>query len=782
MTTDQSPTPRAPGAAPSDSDPNPVPPRRALRDLFLVAFLILFWELACIRWLGATVAFLTFFTNIVLMACVLGMSVGCLSARAEGWRDWRRLALPFAIAVALLALLVQSRAFGGQLVVRVGNPAAPAEVFYGAEDQPGGGDAVPIELLAGVVFLLTAAWFVGLGQVMGRAFAAIPNPLVAYTADIAGALCGIVAFTAFSAIGLPPWTWFLAGAVFWCLLVPPPRWIAPPLAAILVLLVALSGEARKFPGSERFWSPYYKIEHDPRTRIILTNNIGHQTMEDVTVTGQRYSLPHLLRRDAVPAPDPDSDPDSPSASDLPPDVRPPGVGPGPGDVLIIGGGSGNDVAAALANGATRVDVVEIDPVILRLGRRDHPNRPYDDPRVHVVLDDGRGFLKRAERRYDTIVFALVDSLVLHSGYSSLRLESFLYTMESLREARDRLKPGGVLVMSNYFRQGWIVARLRAMLAEVFGSEPVVISLPHREVVDEGAQTGYFTIFLAGGVDSIREAFEPPAAAAPAPPIYFWSLADLALQRRINGYAPEPPSVAGVGAWTKVGPSRVVVAPDSDRATDDWPFIYLRTPSIPALNLRGVVVVAALSVGLLLLVAPSGLSRFNPRMFFLGAGFMLLETKGVVHMALLFGSTWWVNAVVFFAVLVMVLLANLAAQRYKPKRLEPWYGLLFAALCLNLAVPTGAFLALAEPAKTLASTAVVFVPIFFAGVVFSAEFRRSERPDADFGSNVAGIVLGGLSEYASLLLGFDGLLGLVILYYALSAWAGRGLRAPRLAPR
>ena len=57
-------------------------------DLFLISFLILFFELACIRWFGSTVIFLTFFTNIVLMACFLGMSVGCLAASRR--RDLHR--------------------------------------------------------------------------------------------------------------------------------------------------------------------------------------------------------------------------------------------------------------------------------------------------------------------------------------------------------------------------------------------------------------------------------------------------------------------------------------------------------------------------------------------------------------------------------------------------------------------------------------------------------------------------------------------------------------------
>ena len=67
------------------------------------------------------------------------------------------------------------------------------------------------------------------------------------------------------------------------------------------------------------------------------------------------------------------------------------------------------------------------------------------------------------------------------------------------------------------------------------------------------------------------------------------------------------------------------------------------------------------------------------MFFLGAGFMLLETKGVVQMALLFGSTWMVNSIIFFAILVMILLSNLFVIVFKPKkRWGIYYGLLAVA--------------------------------------------------------------------------------------------------------
>ena len=187
------------------------------------------------------------------------------------------------------------------------------------------------------------------------------------------------------------------------------------------------------------------------------------------------------------------------------------------------------------------------------------------------------------------------------------------------------------------------------------------------------------------------------------------------------------------------------------------------------------IVAVLSLVILLAFAPVRRARPNGRMFFLGAGFMLLETKGVVHMALLFGATWMVNSIVFFAILTMILLSNLYVLAVRPRRLWPYYALLLLSLAVNSVVPMDDFLALPGASKVVASCAVVFLPVFFAGVIFATVFRSSEQPDVDFGSNIAGIILGGLSENLSLVVGFNHLLWIAIGYYVLSA-----LLSPKVA--
>jgi len=708
------------------------------RDLLLVSFLILFFELAAIRWFAASVVFLTFFTNIVLLASFLGMSVGLLTARRE--RDYARMVLPLAALSMALAIgvFVAYAAWEHQLTITMGDQqASPRVIYFGAEYRPADPSRwlVPMWAVAGAVFALVSLTFIGLGQVMGRAFDAIPNRLAAYSLDVAGSLAGIVAFAAMSYLELPPTVWFVP-IVMLALYFAGWRSGAQMAAAAATLgLAAVGAHALPSLRAEILWSPYYKVSFSPQTRTIESNNVNHQTMMAIGELGPVYLLPHLLNRDAGGKPFQ--------------------------DVLIIGAGSGNDVAAALRAGAKQIDAVEIDPVIARLGRREHPDRPYADPRVKLHLDDGRSFVRRAERDYDLAVYAVVDSLVLHSGYSSLRLENFLFTREAFADVKAHLKPDGVFAMYNFYRQGWVVSRLAQMAEEAFGTPPIVISLPYRdEIRPVDSQVGHFTLLLAGGDSTRLQAIRARFARDQS----FWLHPSVAQTEAVDGYRASAPAPD----WHRAAPARVEKTADFLLPTDDWPHLYLRAREIPWAPIgQGMLVVGILAVLILFAFARPARVAPNPQMFFLGAGFMLLETKAVVHMALLFGSTWVVNSVVFFAILLVILAANLYVLRARPRRLLPYYMLLVVALLANSVVPMNTFLALEPLARTLASCAVVFVPVFFAGVIFASLFARSTRPDIDFGSNVAGIILGGLSEQLSLALGFNQLLLIAIGYYLLA---------------
>jgi drug/metabolite transporter (DMT)-like permease len=355
-------------------------------------------------------------------------------------------------------------------------------------------------------------------------------------------------------------------------------------------------------------------------------------------------------------------------------------------------------------------------------------------------------------------------LVLHSSYSNIRLESYLFTQQAFADIRRCLRPGGQFVVYNYFRQGWIVARLFKGLTETFGSEPLVLTLPARKVV-EPQSSGGFTVLIAGDTARLRRAF----ARQPE----YWVR---------DGVAPGPASSNGFQQhpgpeeqvhWQRFELAKVGQVENLRRASDDWPFLYLRRPMIPLHSLRGMGIMGGLALLLLFFFLPrrsGGIGRFSfdPRMFFLGAGFMLVETKAVVHLALLFGSTWMVNSLVFFAVLAMILVANLFVLRFRPRRLGIYYVGLLVALGLNVLVPLEFFLGMNRALQVTASCALVFTPILFAGVIFAVSFGQSAEPDRDFGANTAGAMLGGLAEYSSMLLGFQYLMLVAVAFYALSA--------------
>jgi hypothetical protein len=143
------------------------------------------------------------------------------------------------------------------------------------------------------------------------------------------------------------------------------------------------------------------------------------------------------------------------------------------DVAVVGAGTGNDVAAALRAGAARVDAIEIDPAIMAVGRANHPERPYSDARAHVINNDARSFLRTTHRKYDLFVYGLLDSHTLLSQGSSVRLDSFVYTVEGLTEARNRLKSTGVLSLSFSMLSPGIGRKIYLMLQQVFDGRPPV---------------------------------------------------------------------------------------------------------------------------------------------------------------------------------------------------------------------------------------------------------------------------------------------------------------------
>jgi spermidine synthase len=648
--------------------------------LLCLSFLLLFVELALIRWAGSNVVYLSYFSNFVLLGSFLGIGIGFLRARS-GTRLF-----PYApVALALLIVFVlryhvEIDRSGGQLI------------YFGSFTPTG----LPMWVTLPIVFICTAAIMALIAAEAARVFSRFP-PLDAYRLDIVGSILGIASFSLLSFLGWPPFAWGVVAALLFAALLPRRLVAVPALCALVLMVFALGLES--WPTSadhvSTSWSPYYKIRVKtyPDYYDVSVNGIPHQVISSVAYrrrTEPIYFAPYARIG-----------------------------GRAPGDVLIVGAGTGTDVAIALAHGARHVDAVEIDPRLHELGVELQQNHAYQDPRVTSHVTDGRAFLERTHKKFDLILFALPDSLTLVSGQSSLRLESYLFTLESMRTARAHLKPGGAYGMYNFYRAQWLVDRLAGTLQQVYGKPPCIDTT-------QGSQ--HFATLTDGNVTCAT-------------------------------------------TWSAGG--RVVPAP----ARDDYPFLYLRTKSIPSFYLLTLaLILAAALVAVRAAGGPLRQMRGSLDLFFMGTAFLLLETKNVVQFALLFGTTWFVNALVFGGILLVVLAAIEVARRVsvRPGLL---YVALFASLALAWGVPQDDLLSLSWGLRLPAAVALAFAPIFCANLLFAERFKAVGNSTVAFGANLLGAMVGGIVEYSALIVGYRALLLVAAgLYVCASTFARRWLQA------
>jgi hypothetical protein len=662
------------------------------RDLFLVTFAILALELAVIRWMSQQVRLFGYLNNILLISAFLGMGLGVGIGR-------RRPAL-FQWTLPLLAALCAVLAFAGELgIVHLSMPD-DAIAMWGLLKAPS--FVRSLGIIAPLIVAVTLV-FVCAGTRVGAIFAESES-LEAYSADLAGSLAGVVAMALLSWLETPPPVWFAAGAIPIAFL--SRRWWNWVATAAVIALTWLSIDGAVF-------SPYYRIDIDRaqadigRPVRLSVNRDFHQYLFDLS--------PEALRDPA-----------------LAPGVRarlrsvdsmyrlPSLLMPEKGRALVVGAGTGNDVAAGLRAGFREVVAVEIDPRIWKTGKSTHPERPYDDPRAKPVVNDGRAYFEQhPDERFNLITFGLLDAHAMFSAMSTLRLDNYVYTVESIRSAWNHLDSPGVLCVN--FAAGrvqWISDRLYAILWEATGVEPVI--------VEHGLYQGRF-YFVAKGVDL-------PARLAAL------------------GVRPMPPGKQAETIRT---------------ATDDWPFVYLKPGVVPYAYLTVLALILIMAVVGVRVAFGAGTlqrSRFDPVLFLMGAAFLLLETRGVTSMSLLFGSTWIVNSAVFAGILSLAWLGNALVRRARIANVYWPFGLLFAALLLNYVAGPDVLLSLPLAARWIVAGIVVGLPVGLAGIAFSALLARSPHPDASLGSNLLGAVVGGCIEYLSIITGLRALVLLAVLFY------------------
>jgi spermidine synthase len=684
--------------------------------LALISVLGLFLELLMIRWVSSEISIFAYFKNFVLIACFLGFGLGCYLSRRP--INLAAMVLPLIMLLLICELPLQSlRAVLFSLPNLIGTSSQMN--LWDIPTLPFNEVAVFLllvaALFAALLFGLIAFVFIPIGQLVGWYLENAANGIFGYTINILGSLAGIALYTLLCFLSQPPATWFVvAGAMFVLLFRSLPRLRTVAIATFLLCVgVALLGETAD--SGKVYWSPYQKLSIQPMVRDgevvsyqMTTNSSWYQQILNLS-SGFVATHPEFFKQAPVKW----------NAYNVPYHFY-----PDPPSVLVLGAGTGNDVAAALRNGAGKAVAVEIDPLILQLGRQLHFEHPYSSPLVHIVVNDARSYIQNSNERFDLIVFSLLDSHTSTSYYTNIRIDNYVYTLEALKATKRLLKPDGLMIVKFQTNTPWIAGRLRKLTEVVFGRPPLQFQID---------ASGYSTggrFFICGSPKRIAQALRDPQLSA-----YVAQHANIPVE-------------------------------EVSLTTDDWPYFYQRQPGVPA----SVITIAAVLIVLCwLFLRRTGTSMHSVRwyFFFLGAGFLLLEAQIISKMALLFGTTWVVNSIVIAVLLVLIVLSNLLVERRPNIPFTAAYLGIFASISVAYAIPLETFFFASIWLKALTATTVLCLPVFFAGIVFIRSFAREGFSSEALGSNLFGALIGGMLESLSMWTGIRSLLIIAALLYAAS---------------
>lgn len=656
-------------------------------------------ELSMIRWQGTVFVFFAFYKNYGLLACFAGLGLGYALAR-------NRQMLPLLLVPALCAW---------QFALLIALRASPQNSsFFGAvpfREQLSMGVATPsaaqtcaVHSLLAVVFLLTALAFLPIGQFCGRLMEG-RSQLNAYGWNLLGSIAGVAVVFGTSFLWTPPLVWF--GLCFLGLIFFLGRSRATLLSGFAFVTAALIILAWPVdPLWNKVYSPYQLLEIGQ----------GHNGLMVIRAAGNYYQRVHNLSPAALQGVQNLRTLLTRDYYDLPYHIH-----PGKNELAIVGAGSGNDVAAALRSGASHVDAVEIDPAILSAGFAFHPEHPYSDPRVTPILNDARSFFRNTQSRYDIIAYGLLDSHTLLSHASSVRLDSFVYTVEGLREARARLKEDGVLSLSFCIIDRALATKIFQMMRAAFdGKDPVCISAAYDGSV----------LFIQSKHGDLKV---PPSVLA-------------------------GPALRDVSAILRDSEDKVSLS------TDDWPFLYMPRRIYPISYLGSFALLLLLSILMYRGFLPEAPRTSYLPFLFLGAGFMLVETKAITELGLTFGNTWQVIGIAIVSILLMAFLGNGAVRLLKIR--SPY----FSYLCLFVTLLLGWWIAriggLPSTTTGRVATAVILTcPLFFSGIVFSTLLGSGSKISSAMSLNLFGAMCGGILEYNSMYFGFRMLYLLALGLYA-----------------
>lgn len=712
--------------------------------LIFVSSIILFLELLVIRLIGTEIRIFAYFSNLVLLATFIGLGFGMIINKK----------LPIAIsAVALFLIVTASSAnyilrwpnlefkfFSG--VTELLAPLSESYIWLTTNTYSKSGIIIGFFLLI-ILFIDIVLIFMPLGQIMGNLLGKHKKPILAYSVNIAASLAGMWVFQAFSLSRFTPYFGVILAIVALYFLAKDKveKYLILLVAIATIVFIVPKNQPEKFRAT--YWSPYQKLtlsatekdssEKNPQPEgwYLEVNNVGYMALLNLSHEYRENVKTELQKLYGNKSPIDQKYADSYT---LPFEFK-----KEPDNVLIIGAGAGNDAAGAIRRNLIsgpdglkiedpeqkipKVDAVEIDPTIVEIGQKYHHEKPYKNQNVNVIVDDGRSFMKKTDKKYDLVIMSLADSHTLSSSLSNLRLDHYLYTEESFAQIKNLLKDDGVLFLTFEVTRPWIGDRLNRGLVDVFNQEPIIFEVRSRGVFGWGG----YSFVVSKNPQTLKDI--------------------LTNNKELDQF---------------VTNNQRAFNTDVKPLTDNWPYLYLDKPRLPQIH-----TFVAIFFGSILLIARKkllGTNKLNWAMFFWGAAFLLFEFQNISKASLLFGVTWQTNLFMISAILVLLLFANWTVQK---KLINPKaaFLLLIASLVLQILLPLEILNSFSLWQKIIIAGLVLNLPLYFGGMIFTDMFAKSKDKANAFGSNFLGAVFGGFAEMLSFLLGIHALLYIVVILYS-----------------
>ena len=560
-----------------------------------------------------------------------------------------------------------------------------------------------------VIFLLNAVAFIPLGHLVAKLMLNC-NTLKAYSYDLIGAIFGIVLFTILSFLWTGPIVWLIISFTLLIFFQYNLK-LNIKFNCIAFVILILSLNTFSDPNKMDLHSPYQnvsiKFTNSSTTPVVVqSNNIWLQTPLDLSTKffqdqshwHKFYIIPYVSTKKTF------------------------------NNILIVGSGTGNDVASALRNTDANIEAVEIDPLVADIGVKLHPEKPYLNPRVNLIINDARNYIKETNKKYDLIVYSLLDSHANLSSKGGVRLDSYVYTVESFFEAKKKINKDGIIFLSFAISTEEMGNKIYKMLKMNFKNDPIILT-------SEGIAKQ--NKFIEG--------------------IYAFAVSDkkLLLDLSETNYV-ETKMFKDKKFYDQV-----------DVSTDDWPFFYMSYRIYPTSYAVLISVIFIISLIFLKKMTKMNYNKFSFTCFFLGVGFMLMETKGITELAKIYGSTWVVVSVVITAILSMAYLANLMIIKKIKISVNKIYFLLITSLFSTYLITFVDFYNYPTIYLKFLVPIILTFPVFFSGLAFSKELLSYGSTANALSCNILGAIVGGLLEYNSMYFGFKFLYILAIIFYFLA---------------